>query len=167
MGSFQPTRNAPLHGAHKVVLSLIVTVVLAALLASCGDSKSPTAPTPTIPTVSGNYSGTLNYTFPELQVSLTCPASTTVTHSGSAVSIAPLTVGGQCTQYFSSIPIGQVTIDTTGAFTGNNTGTYTEPSCGVYNYSASGGFYARELRLSMIATSTGCWNFTFTATLSR
>ncbi len=147
-------------------LQMVVAVVVATAGIACG-SESPTAPTPTIPTVSGAYSGSLNFTFPELQASLSCPASTTVTQSGSTVSLAPLTVTGECGQYFSSIPLGQVTIDTTGAFTGSNSGSYNEPTCGIYNYTASGGFYGRELRLSMVATSASCWNFNFSATLSR
>jgi hypothetical protein len=143
-------------------LPLIVALVATA----CGGSGGgPTAPTPQIPNVVGNYSGSATYTFPELQTSLTCPASTSVTQSTTTVNVAPIILTGQCGNL--SIPLGQVTIDNTGAFAGGNSGTYNEPSCGTYNYTGSGGFFGRELRISMIATSRTCFNFNFTAVLSR
>lgn len=143
-----------------------VCVLLAGLLAvSCGGG-SPTAPTPSIPTVSGSYAGSSTTTFPELQVTVTCPASTTITQSGSTVSIAPVILKGQCGDL--SVPVGQVTIDTTGAIDGGSArGTYNEPSCGIYSYTASGGFFGRELRVSVSATSSTCFNFNFTAVLTR
>jgi hypothetical protein len=67
-----------------------------------------------------------------------------------------------------SIPLGQATIDQTGAINGGSaTGTNTDPSCGTYNYTASGGFFGKEFRLSMSATSSTCLNFNFTMTLTR
>lgn len=142
---------------------MLVVVVLAV---SCGGGDSPTSPSQPIPTVSGTYTGSVNFTFPELQVTVTCPASTTVTQSGRTVNIAPLVLTGDCDSM--SIPFGQTTIDATGAIEGGSArGSYNEPSCGVYNYVASGGFFGSEFRLSMTATSTTCYNFNFTAVLSR
>lgn len=141
----------------------VVTTIIATV--ACG-GDSPTAPTPTIPQVSGSYTGTITVNLPEVPVSRSCPANTSVTQSGSTVSIAPIILGGTCGNI--SLPLGQVTIDTTGAITGQNTGTFFEPSCGGnYTYSASGGFFGRELRLSMTATSAVCLNFNFTAVLTR
>lgn len=139
--------------------------VLALSLASCGGSSSSTAPTSTIPTVNGNYSGTATFTFPELNTTMTCPASTSVMQSGSSVNIAPIILGGQCGGL--SIPFGQATINATGAIQGGGSGSYNEPSCGVYNYVASGGFFGPELRISLNATSSTCWNFNFSAVLTR
>jgi hypothetical protein len=81
------------------------------------------------------------------------------------VNIAPLILGAACGGM--SMPLGQVTIDSTGAIAGPNTGTYNEPSCGVYDVTASGGFFGRELRMSVNATSRTCYNFNMTITLSR
>jgi hypothetical protein len=147
-------------------LALVVVVVLSAV--SCGGDNggSPAAPTPQIPAVDGNYSGNITITFPELNTSLTCPASTVVTQSGRTVNVAPLILGGQCGNQ--SVPLGQVTIDNTGAIEGGGaTGTYNEPSCGTYSYSGSGGFFGREFRISLSATSATCYNFNFTAVLTR
>lgn len=131
-----------------------------------GSNGGVTAPTPTIPSVSGNYSGNATFTFPELQLTLTCPATTTINQSGRTINAAPLVLRGDCDLL--SIPLGQTTIDETGAIeSGSATGSYNEPSCGVYNFTISGGFFGRELRISMVATSATCYNFNFTATLSR
>lgn len=140
--------------------TLIVALVL---VAGC---SSPTAPTPQIPNVGGSYSGTVTVNLPEVPASRTCPANTAVTQSGSTVSIAPIILSGTCGNL--SIPFGQTTIDATGAFTGQNSGSFFEPTCGgTYNYTASGGFFGRELRLTMNATSAICFNFNFTAVLTR
>jgi hypothetical protein len=136
------------------------------LTAACGGG-SPTAPSgPQFPQVAGTYNGSINFTFPEIPASLTCPASTTVTQSGSNVSIAPISLGGQCVGILGSIPFGSVTIDTNGALP-NQSGTFNEPSCGTYNASGSGGFFGREFRISMTATSATCFNFNFSASLFR
>lgn len=142
----------------------VAVYVHAVVVMACG-SASPSAPTPQIPNVIGSYAGSMTLVRPEVQSSLTCPASTTVTQSGSTVTIAPIVLGGVCGVL--SIPVGQAVIDTTGAITGSNTGTFFEPTCGGYSYTASGGFFGRELRLSMSATSATCLNFNFTAVLSR
>ena len=134
-------------------------------VSACGGS-SPTTPTPTIPQVAGAYSGSVTVNLPEVQQSRTCPASTAVTQSGSTVNIAPIVLGGTCGNL--SLPIGQGTIDATGALQGPNTGVFAEPTCGGnYSYTASGGFFGRELRISLAATSAICLNFNFTAVLTR
>ena len=40
--------------------------------------------------MSGNYSGSITLTYPEVPLTLTCPATTVIAQSGSSVSIAPL-----------------------------------------------------------------------------
>lgn len=137
--------------------------VLAFFVIGCG-SSTPTAPTPSIPQVAGSYSGGVTIVYPEIPRSLTCPATTTVTQSGALVSLAPMILTGQCGGV--SVPLGQLTIDTTGSFV-SQSGSLNEPSCGLYDFVASGGFFGRELRLSMNATSRTCINFNFTTVLVR
>lgn len=144
-----------------------MAIVVAVAAASCGgEDSSPTAPTPVIPSVAGAYSGSATIALPEMAVSATCPASTVVTQSGATVNIAPIVLRGECGNM--SIPLGPTTIDTTGAIdpTGSS-GTYNEPSCGTYRYTASGGFFGRELRISMSATSATCFNMNLTILMSR
>jgi hypothetical protein len=141
--------------------SLVVCVLL---MSGCGGDSSPTAPTPTVPQVAGSYAGSVTVSFPEIPTSVNCPATTAVTQSGLNVNVAPLILAGQCGNL--SIPMGAMTIDNTGALTGTTTGTVND-TCGVYNYTASGGFFGRELRISMNATSRTCYNFNFTAVLTR
>lgn len=142
-------------------------VALAILSGACGSKGNPAAPPPppAFPTVAGTYTGTTTMTFPELGRSLTCLTTTVVTQSGASVNIAPLVLGGQCGNL--SIPIGQETIDGTGAIQTPNTESFTEPSCGVYTVVGSGGFFGRELRFSVSATSATCYNFNMTVTLTR
>ncbi len=146
-------------------------IIVLGLSACGGDNKNPTSPTPfpttpTFPQVSGNYSGSITLTFPEVPLTLTCPATTVIAQSGSSVSIAPLLLSGACAGVLDSLPLGTVTIDTNGAITDDGMDTYTE-DCGTYNATGSGGFFGRELRFSLVATSTTCLNFNFTAVLSR
>jgi hypothetical protein len=143
--------------------NLAILCVLLALV-GCGGG-SPSAPTPQIPNVVGNYAGTTTVGMPELGASVTCPTTTTVTQSGATVNIAPLVLGGECGNV--SVPIGQQTIDNTGNIQGQNSGTFDDPSCGRYTYTGSGGFFGRDLRLSMNATSTTCYNMNLTITLTR
>jgi hypothetical protein len=144
----------------------LVCGLLCVSVAACGGS-SPTAPSgPQFPQVAGTYNGSINFTFPELGTSLSCPASTTVTQTGSNVSIAPIILSGQCVGLLGSIPLGSATIDTNGALP-NQSGNFNEPSCGVYSAAGSGGFFGREFRISMTATSSTCWNFNFSASLFR
>ena len=141
-------------------------VVFGLLLAACGggEGTSLTGPSKTIPNVTGNYSGNTTIAFPEVGQSLICPTSTSVTQSGSTVSIAPLVMAGTCGNM--SIPVGQATIDATGAIP-NESGTFNDPSCGTYNYTASGGFFGRDFRLSLNATSRTCYNLNMTITLTH
>lgn len=133
------------------------------LLAACSGDDDLTGPNST-PSVAGNYSGTTSITLPEINQTISCPTTTSVTQSGSTVSIAPLQLGGDCGAL--SVPLGQGTIDATGSL-GSETGTYSEPSCGTYSYTASGGFFGRDLRLSLNATSAACLNMNMTINLTR
>jgi hypothetical protein len=143
----------------------LAVVVFALLFAACGggEGTSLTGPSSSIPNVAGNYTGSTTLTFPELSQSVSCPTSTSVTQSGNTISIAPIVVAGQCGNV--SIPFGQTSIDATGSL-GQATTTYTE-ACGTYNVTASGGFFGRELRISMSATSGTCYNINMTMTLTR
>lgn len=149
----------------------IGAAALAAALtsAACGSHGTDlTGPSNSIPNVAGNYSGTATLSLPELNQSMTCTTTTSVTQSGSTVSVAPLTLGsgGGCPAGY-SIPIGQLTIDATGAFLGNANSTYSDPSCGVYAVVGSGGFFGRDLRATITMTSRTCWNINATFTLTR
>ena len=132
-------------------------------LVACGGGNSA-APTPQIPNVVGNYSGNTTVVLPETAQQIVCPTTTSVTQSGSTVNIAPIVLSGDCGGL--SIPVGQQTIDNTGNIQGATTETLTD-DCGVYNITGSGGFFGRELRISMIATSTTCPNINMTINLSR
>ena len=146
----------------------VVCLCLIVAVACGGENSSPTAPSPTQPTfpqVNGNYSGSITVTYPEVPTTVTCPATTAVTQSGRSVSIAPLLLSGACAGVADSLPLGMFTIDTNGAID-DWRGTLTE-DCGIYNATASGGFFGRELRFSAVFTSSTCSNFNFTAVLSR
>ncbi len=153
-----PTRG----GSVAFLLSLISLFVVT----GCGGSEGNiTGPSSSVPNVAGNYSGNTTVALPELAGSVTCPTTTSVTQSGNTVNIAPLLLSGVCGSL--SIPLGQVTIDTTGALLGLNSTTYTDPSCGTYSAVGSGGFFGRDLRISMSATSRTCYNMNITITLTR
>jgi hypothetical protein len=64
-----------------------------------------------------------------------------------------------------SVPVGQMSIDATGTL-GQATTPYTD-SCGVYTVTASGGFFGRDLRISMSVTSRTCNNINMTMTLTH
>ena len=145
---------------RRSALYVIVTLAISA----CG-GDSPSAPSPNIPSVSGRYAGNATLAAPQVDARVTCPASTNVTQSGKTVSIAPIVLTGECGSI--SIPVGQVTIDATGAIDGSASGSFNEPGCGTYDYVGSGGFVDRELRISISATSSSCYAFNFTAVLSR
>ena len=149
----------------------VIVVLALSITAACGDgNSSPTAPSPmqpTFPQVSGNYAGTISFTFPELGQSVSCPSTTVVTQAGNSVSIAPILLGGECAELIGSLPLGTVTITKNGSFDEAGSVSFTEPSCGVYTGIGSGGFFGRELRFSLTATSSTCYNFTVTTVLSR
>ena len=155
-----------------------VLILLTLSAAGCDDIRSfaiptnpsipPTSPTPTIPTVSGSYSGSARVLFTDLDKTLTCPVATTVTQSGAAVSFA-LILTGDCKGM--NIPIGPVSIDSTGQLPRNGFGggAYPDPSCeGTYIATiAAGGFSSGELQIFMSAYSFKCENFNVNAVLSR
>jgi hypothetical protein len=142
-----------------------VCVIVTLAISACG-GDSPSAPSPNIPSVSGRYAGNATLVAPELDARVTCPASTSITQSGKTVRIAPIVLTGECGSI--SIPVGEVTIDATGAIDGSASGSFNEPGCGTYDYVVgSGGFFDREFRISMSATSSSCYAFNFTGVLSR
>lgn len=146
---------------------MLASAIIGAVFAAACSSSSPSSPTPSIPQVAGTYTGQVTITLPEVGQSRTCPANTSVTQSGSNVNIAPIIFTGSCGNL--SVPMGPTTIDATGALAGSGLdGVFTEPSCGgTYHYVGSGGFFGRELRLTLSATSGLCYNFNFTAVLTR
>ena len=146
------TRNLPL-------------LCLLLLLPGCGGGgDSSTSPTPPIPNVAGNYSGTTTLTFPELGQQISCPTTTSVTQSGATVTFAPIVMAGACDV---SVPVDQVTIDSTGLIQGQTSETVDDPSCGQYTVVGTGRFVGRELQLQMTATSNTCPDFNLTMTLTR
>src|SRR5215510_14906771 len=139
-------------------------VAFALVVAACGGGEGTnlTGPSSSTPNVAGNYSGSTTVSLPELGQSVVCPTTTSITQSGNTISIAPIVLAGACGNM--SVPFGQLSIDATGAL-GQATTTYTD-SCGVYTVSASGGFFGRDLRISMSATSRTCYNINMTMTLT-
>lgn len=146
---------------------LCALLPLLAVVCGCGGGNDITGPSNNgtrIPSVAGNYSGNTSVTFPELARTVVCPTTTSVTQSGGNLSIAPLQLGGACGNV--SAPIGSTTIDATGSL-GQDSGSYSDPSCGTYSYTASGGFFGRDLRMSFIATSRTCYNMNMTINLTK
>jgi hypothetical protein len=148
---------------NRFARCLCAAVVVVTLNGCGGGGGNPTGPSNSIPNVVGTYNGNVTVQFPELALTLTCPTSTTVTQSGSTVSVAPMVLKGDCDNL--SVPVGQFQIDATGAFP-NESGTFSE-SCGVYSYTGSGGFFGKSFKFSMNATSTTCYNFNINANLTR
>lgn len=147
------------------VVSLLTVLTL--FVAGCGGS--PTSPGGTqvggYPSVAGNYSGTTVMTFPELSETVSCPTTTAVTQDGGQLTIAPFILNGVCGG--ASVPAGPAVIDSSGALIAASSGSYNDPDCGTYNYTFSGGFFDRELRMSMNATSQTCYNFNLTISVFR
>ena len=75
--------------------TIIAAVVVAAMAAAaCGSHGTDlTGPSNSIPNVAGNYSGTATLSLPEINQSMTCTTTTSVTQSGGTVSVAPLVLG--------------------------------------------------------------------------
>lgn len=129
----------------KLCSVLLPLVLVVACGGEGGGSNNLTGPSSTIPNVAGNYSGTTTITFPEVPRTISCPSSTSITQGQFGnINIAPIVITGACGNL--SLPVGEATINSTGSL-GNESGTFTD-TCGVYNYTASGGFVGRELRMS-------------------
>ncbi|HZT76418.1 MAG TPA: hypothetical protein VFA27_07160 [Vicinamibacterales bacterium] len=158
-------------------LSIFTVLSVVLISSSCGSSSdSPVAPTPTTPNVSGNYSGTITITYQLIGRSITCPASTIVTQSGSTVTLSPLTISGACPSIgIASLPGGDFNITNTGSLGSQSQNNIYMALCnGYYNASASGGFFGSTLQFTFIytvASGSACvsqvGNFTFAGTLSR
>ena len=156
----------------KRMKNSIAVLAVLVCLAACGGGggvSAPSTPTPTpvpLPQVAGNYAGSGTIAYPELGESASCSARTTVIQSGSTVNLGNIVGGGQCSG--SGFPAREVTIDTNGTIIGGTTGTFFDADCGgTYSYTLSGSFAGRDLRLSVSATSTTCWNYNFNAVLTR
>jgi len=150
---------------HAVSTSLWLVVALLAAT-SWGCVESGTNPTPDgIPTVAGNYAGTITLAFPDKGTSMTCSATTSATQSGSTVNITPIVLGGLCNGI--NIPIGTVIIDDTGDIPATVSGSTTNPDCGTYNYTVIGGFDGTDLELSATFNSTTCDDAILTLVLTR
>jgi hypothetical protein len=96
---------------------LWATLLLAAATVACG-GEGVSGPSNSIPNVAGNYVGTVSFAFPELAQTVACTTTTSVTQaSGSGnINVAPLLLAGTCAQVgLSSLPMGPMTIDTTGS----------------------------------------------------
>jgi hypothetical protein len=147
------------------------SILILISLVACGGGSSPSSPSiptpPPIPTVAGNYAGSGTIVYPELGESAVCTATTTITQAGSIINLGNIVGGGPCSGG-SGFPAREVTIDTNGTIVGGTTGSYFDTDCGgTYSYTLSGSFSGRDLRLSVSAVSQACWNYNFTATLSR
>jgi hypothetical protein len=141
-------------------------LILVCLFAvACGDDNNLSGPSNTIPNVAGNYRGSTTVAFPELNQTAVCSTTTSVTQSGGGnINIAPLQL--QCPNVgLLSLPLGSGTIDATGSL-GSYSGSYND-TCGIYNYNASGGFFGKDLRISMFYTSISCYNMNITINVSR
>lgn len=158
---------------HVLVSAMLACVGL--FFAGCGGGSSPTAPsTPTYPSVAGNYSGTITFTFSTLGGAVTCPATTSVTQAGASVTIGALLPSGTCASLGASPSLGTFTIDTNGSIGTLTASNVSTPSCnGTYNGTVSGGFSGSILTFSLVntAVSGGCvtspGNFTLSGTLTK
>src|SRR5687767_9417662 len=106
-----------------------------------------------------------------IAVSVAIPTCITIHRYGKLPGIVAAEVKAQPKPWVSAInrllKLGQGSIDATGAIDGGSlVTTYDEPSCGTYSMAISGGFFGRDLRISVAATSRTCYNFNFTATLT-
>jgi hypothetical protein len=157
---------------HRIRLPLVAAIV--ALLAGCASKGTTTAPTPAVPNVAGSYSGSVTVTYHSILQSITCPATTTVTQSGTTVTMAPLMLGGQCqTIGVTSVTVGTFTISSTGSLDTRTVANVSLPSCGSYSTSATGAFSGSTLQLTIdyTAITPSCidqvGNFTYAGTLTK
>ena len=132
---------------------------------ACSGSDKPAAPTPTYPQVAGNYTGTA--TFTATTATATCAASTAVSQSGNRVNLAPIQLGSECG--LTTIPGGQFAITTTGALEIAPTTVFDSGCDGTYQVTGSGGFFDRELRITLTYTNSAprCVLRSFTTTMTR
>ncbi|PWT92002.1 MAG: hypothetical protein C5B54_04290 [Acidobacteria bacterium] len=151
----------------KQVCAVWMVVVMGLAVSACGSHGSDlTGPSNSIPNVAGRYVGTMQVSLPEINQSVTCSASTSVTQSSNRVSIAPIQVSGagSCASA-GSLPIGDFQIDTTGSL-GSGTQSVSYNGC-TYSGTASGGFYGGSLRASLTYISNQCLNMNISFTLNR
>jgi hypothetical protein len=158
---------------RKLTIAVLVAVVAVTAAACGGSDASPSSPTPTIPQVAGNYTGTAIITYPQLGGSVNATGTMTVTQSGSTVNLSSLVLHVPAVGTF-SIPLGETTINTTGAISGSGLSATNvwDATCKAYeSYSASGTFVGKQFQGSMIttfsSTAGGCYNFSMTVTLNR
>jgi hypothetical protein len=151
---------------RRLMIGIGVGCFIASTVACGGKGTSLTGPSNSTPNVAGPYSGSMTISYPEINQTVTCPASTSITQSGAEVSIAPVQLGGQCAASGSpTLPVGNMTIDNAGSF-GSTYQTVTSGSC-TWQANASGGFFGRTLQASMQYVSTRCINMNIAFNLSR
>jgi hypothetical protein len=155
---------------------ILLTLALASFAAGCGGGNDSVAPTPAIPNVTGNYSGSITINYQLIGRSISCPSTTTVTQSSANVTLSPLMLGGVCPGVgLASLPLGDFTITNTGSLGTQTVNNFYMATCnGYYNASASGGFFGTTLQFSLlytVASGATCvnqlGNFTFSGTLNR
>ena len=83
---FADIKETPMRRACALLLPVLFSVACGGE----GGGSSLTGPSNQIPDVAGSYSGTTTFNFPELGRTVTCQTTTSVTQSGSRVSVAPL-----------------------------------------------------------------------------
>lgn len=161
---------------HVLVSAMLACVAL--FVAGCGGGSSPTAPStptgPTYPSVAGNYSGTMTFTFSTLGGSVTCPVSTTVSQTGASVTIGTITASGTCASFGTLPSLGTFTITSSGSLGTTTVNNVPGGSCnGSYSTTFTSGFSGSTLQFTFAfsgatgdcATSPG--NFTLTGTLTK
>lgn len=158
---------------HVLVSAALACVGL--FFVGCGGGSSPTAPsTPTYPSVAGNYSGTMTFTFSTLGGSITCPVSTSVSQNGASVTIGAITASGACASAGSLPSLGTFTMTTSGSLGSTTLSNVPGGSCnGTYNTIFTASFSGPTLQFSFAfsgatgdcATQPG--NFTLNGTLTK
>jgi hypothetical protein len=152
----------------------VAAILLGVGMAACGgDFSGPTAapkptPLPTYVQVAGNYVGTVAVVFPQVGISRTCAASTTVNQANDVVYFLPIVEGPPCNDTFT---LGTVVIDPNGRVPSfPETNAVQIGNC-QYIEVLDGGFAGNQFRLSVALTvtppSTACPTITENIVLTR
>lgn len=144
-------------------LGALLAVAMTAACGSGGSTGNPTAPSTSIPIVSGAYTGTV--TAQVESQSLSCSASTTVNQgSGGSISFSPIQLGSPCS---TSVALQTTSIDSTGAVNYIPTA-LTLQGC-VFIGSINGGFFGRTLQMNFVLRpqTVGCPVISYAFRLTR